>query len=234
MKKYCIVVLILLVLSSPALPQTVPPDSRSVLRETFKRWTFQTVLNPFKSMRCEIRCTSLAPELLQAWKNAETDQALLTRIDALGNAMQQERIIVFLVEIDPGQGNTYTIDMKKIKKKTKLYLMDKSSGYKPNKITPNLEKKLKSTQRYYGAMAFKVKTQEVMFQNISMETYFEAFDFLKGKELKEEQAYPAQFNFHANGAPLSDQPHQIPGSDEIAGRLKGALPLVSLVTKKTL
>jgi len=234
MKKQCLVIITLLVLADAATPQTAPPDNRAVLRETFKSWTFQNVFNPFKSMRCEIRFTCLSLQLLQAWKSVETDQALLPRIDALINTMQQERIVVYLVEIDPGQSNLYTMDMKKIKGRTKLYLMDKSSGYKPNRVTPNLEQKLKSTQRYYGAMAFKVKTQEVVFQNISMETYFTAFDFLEGKDLKDEKAYTAQFNFHANGAPEADQPTHIPESAEIAGRLKGALSLVSLVTKKTL
>ena len=234
MKRYLVIFFIVVTLVSITLAQTAS-DPGNTLRETYKRWTFQTVFNPFKSMRCSIRCTSLSPELLGAWRATSTDQNMTTRIDALITAMQQDKILVYLLEIDPGQSGLYTIDMKKIKKRSKLFIMDKNSkGYKPKQVTSNLERKLKSSQRYYGVMAFQVKAEEVLLQNLSMETYFESWDFLESKDVRDKNAYNAQFNFHANGAPENDQPQDIPDTSEITGRLKGAFPLVSLISKKTL
>ncbi|MBN2410519.1 hypothetical protein JXQ31_02430 [candidate division KSB1 bacterium] len=234
MKK--VIVIFFFLMASVSLSQAQTTDeSESVLRDTYKRWTFQTIFNPFKSMRCEIRCTSLSPELLQVWRGAVTDQNITARIDALINAMQQDKILVYLLEIDPGKSGLYTIDMKKIKKRTKLFIMDKNSkGYKPKQVTSNLERKLESSQRYYGVMAFQVKAEEILLQNLSMETYFESWDFLESKQVRDKNAYIAQFNFHANGAPENDQPENVPATAEITGRLKGAFPLVSMITKKTL
>jgi len=234
MKRFVLIIYTLFTLVTITLAQTAI-DSGTVLQETYKRWTFQTVFNTFKSMRCEIRCTGLSPELLRAWRETETDQNMIARIDALITAMQQDKILVYLLEIDPGKTDLYTIDMKKIKKRTRLFIMDKNSkGYSPKLVTSNLERKLKSSQRYYGVMAFQVKTEEILFQNLSLETYFESYDFLESKDVRDEKAYTAQFNFHANGAPENDQPEHIPDTAEITGRLKGAFPLVSLITKKTL
>ena len=234
MKRTLLMIFILIVFISMPRAQTTG-DSDDTLQETYKRWTFQTVFNTFKSMRCEIRCTGLSPELLQAWRGTETDQNVTARIDALISAMQQGKILVYLLEIDPGKSGLYTIDMKKIKKRTKLFIMDKNSkGYGPKQVTSNLERKLKSSQRYYGVMAFQVKTEEILFQNLSLETYFESYDFLESKDVRDEKAYTAQFNFHANGAPENDQPELLPDTAEITGRLKGAFPLVSLITKKKL
>jgi len=234
MKKVILSLFLLTIIVSTTMAQT-ESDPGTALQDTYKRWTFQTVFNPFKSQRCEIRCTSISPELLQSWRGATTDQTLTGRIDALITAMQQDKILVYLLEIDPGKSGLYTIDMKKVKKRSKLLIMDKNSkGYKPKQVTSNLERKLKSSQRYYGVMAFQVKAEEVLMQNLSLETYFESWDFLESKEVRDENAYTAQFNFHANGAPENDQPTDIPDTAEITGRLKSAFPLVSLITKKTL
>ncbi len=234
MKKVLVIFFSLTVLVNITLAQTTS-DPGTTLRETYKRWTFQAVFNPFKSMRCEIRCTGLSPELLRAWRETVTDQNMTARIDALISAMRQDKILVYLLEIDPGKSGLYTIDMKKIKKRSRLFIMDKNSeGYKPKQVTSNLERKLESSQRYYGVMAFQVKTDEILLQNLSMETYFESWDFLESKQVRDKNAYTAQFNFHANGAPESDQPTDIPDTAEITGRLKGAFPLVSMITKKTL
>ncbi len=205
------------------------------LRDVFKKWTYETTLNDFNSLQCDIHCTYLSPELLQAWQQSETNQDVVNRVNTLITTIQQQNVAIYILDVDPGQSGLYSLDFKKIHKKSKLFITDKKSkGYKPKRVTSNLKQKLVARQPYLGAMAFQVESANPMFQTLKMETKFEYFEKFDIPDEEEEKKFELQFHFHASGAPQNEQLQAVPGTQEILGRLKVAFSLVNLVTNQNI
>ena len=209
--------------------------AQTTLREIYRQWTYETVLNDFNTLQCNIRCTFLSPQLLQAWQQSETDATVANRVTALINAMQQQNVLIYILTVDPGESDLYLVDFRKIQKKSRLFITDKKSkGYKPKRVTNNLKRKLTARQPYYGAMAFVAESSSAMFQTLRIETKFEYFEKFNIPDEEENKEFELQFNFHAAGAPREQVPATVPGTQEILGQLKVAFSLVNLVTKQNI